>query len=140
MVRSSPAADELLHSCERSAVHLEMRDGYSRSDPLFTAWQAGHRDEPADRDAWWRPWLGLVAEARSRGVIIRRARMVSEPVSEYIGFEYDITFMNVTAGELSAGSPAGTRPKAPRLPGDLRLYPRVYPGDRLHHERPAHPC
>ena len=30
---------------------------------------------------------------------IRRARIVSEPVSEYIRFEYDITFTNVEAGE-----------------------------------------
>lgn len=52
---SFPATDELLRSCERSAVHLEMRDGYSRTDPLFTRWQAGHRDDPADRGAWWRP-------------------------------------------------------------------------------------
>jgi hypothetical protein len=46
---SGPAADELLRSCERSAVHLETRDCYSRTDPLFIRWQAGHRDDPADR-------------------------------------------------------------------------------------------
>jgi len=33
-------ADQLLSSCERSAIHLEMRDGYSRTDPMFTAWAA----------------------------------------------------------------------------------------------------
>ena len=37
--------------------------------------------------------------ARSRGVIIRRARIVSEPISEYIRWEYGITFTNVEAGE-----------------------------------------
>ena len=41
---SSPSSDELLRTCERSAVHLEMRDGYSRTDPMFTRWQAGYRD------------------------------------------------------------------------------------------------
>lgn len=96
---SSPAADELLRTCERSAVHMETRDCYSRTDPLFIKWQAGYRDDPADRDSWWRPWLSLVAEARARGVSIRRTRIVSEPVSEYIRFEHGITFMNIAAGE-----------------------------------------
>jgi hypothetical protein len=90
---------ELLRTCERSAVHLEMRDGYMRSEPRFNAWQQGHRDDPADWGSWWRPWLDIVTEARGRGVRIRRARIVSEPVSEYIRWEYEITFMNVAAGE-----------------------------------------
>lgn len=92
-------ANELLSSCERSAVHLEMRDGYMRSDPRFAAWQQGHRFDPADRNSWWRPWHDIVAAARSRGVTIRRARIISEPVSEYIRWEHEITFMNVKAGE-----------------------------------------
>ena len=92
-------AGQLLSSCERSAVHLEMRDGYSRTDPMFTGWRQGRRYDPADWDSWWRPWLDIVVAARSRGVMIRRARIVSEPVSEYIRFEYDITFTNVEAGE-----------------------------------------
>ncbi len=70
-----------------------------RSAPIFTAWQDGQRDDPNDRSSWWRPWHDLVAEARGRGVTIRRARIVSEPVSEYIRFEYDITHRNVAAGE-----------------------------------------
>ena len=37
--------------------------------------------------------------ARSRGVVIRRARIVSEPVSEYIRWEHEITAANVKAGE-----------------------------------------
>jgi len=79
---------------------------------LFTRWQAGYRDDPADRDSWWRPWLSLVAETRERGVSIRRARIVSEPVSEYIRFEHGITFMNVAAGEDIRWLP---RRKASRL-------------------------
>lgn len=92
-------ASGLLDGCERSAVHLEMRDTYSRSDPRFAAWQRGFRYDPEDRSSWWQPWLDLVDRARSRGVAVRRARIVSEPVSEYIRFEYDITFRNVLAGE-----------------------------------------
>jgi hypothetical protein len=91
--------DDLLRSCERSALHLEMRDCYMRSDPSFIEWQAGHRYAPTDRDSWWHPFNEQIAEAVGRGVDVRRARIVSEPVSEYIRFEYDVTFMNVIAGE-----------------------------------------
>ncbi|WP_425555470.1 DUF6879 family protein [Kitasatospora kazusensis] len=76
-----------------------MRDGYMRDDPLFTAWQAGHRDDPATPASWWRPWHQLIAETTGRGVDVRRARIVSEPVSEYIRFEYEITYSNVASGE-----------------------------------------
>ncbi|MFJ9692707.1 DUF6879 family protein [Kitasatospora sp. NPDC101183] len=91
--------DELLKAARHSAVHLEMRDGYMLDDPALHAWRQGVRHDPADRSAWWRPWLDVVVEAVSRGVEIRRARIVSEPVSEYIQYEYDVTFPNVAAGE-----------------------------------------
>jgi hypothetical protein len=92
-------ANQLLSSCERSAVHLEMRDGYSRADPMFADWRQGRHHGPSDWQAWWRPWTDVVIAARSRGVIIRRARIVSEPLSEYIRWEHEITSANVEAGE-----------------------------------------
>lgn len=94
-----PTPAELLEKAERSAVHLEMRDGYMRSDPKFIAWQSGHHPDPTDREQWWRPWHDVVASAVERGVVVRRARIVSEPVSEYIRFEHDITYQNIAAGE-----------------------------------------
>lgn len=95
-----PSIQELLRSCDHSAIHLEMRDGYDRDDPMFLAWQQGHGDNPdADRSTWWRPWLDVIAEVTSRGVRVQRARIISEPVSEYILFEYEGTFTNVAAGE-----------------------------------------
>lgn len=90
---------EELAKAQRSAVHLEMRDSYMLDDPDFLAWQRGHRLDPADRASWWRPWLDVVAEAVGRGVVMRRARIVSEPISDYIRYEYDGTFTNVAAGE-----------------------------------------
>lgn len=74
-----------------------------RDDPMFLAWQAGHRDDPADRASWWRPWLELIRRTVDRGVAVRRARIVSEPVSEYIRFEHDIT--------LSPSARASNRPE-----------------------------
>jgi hypothetical protein len=76
-----------------------MRDSYMRDDPAFIRWQQGHRFDPTDRASWWRPWLDVVVAATGRGVRIRRARIVSEPISDYIRFEYDGTFTNVAAGE-----------------------------------------
>jgi hypothetical protein len=46
------SAGELLGACERSAVHLELRDGYSRADPLFQRWQAARMFSPGCRG--WR--------------------------------------------------------------------------------------
>jgi hypothetical protein len=76
-----------------------MRDGYMRSDPYFIEWKAGKRYDPADRESWWHPFNDVIAEAVGRGVDIRRARIVSEPISDYVRFEYDLTFTNVGAGE-----------------------------------------
>ncbi|MFF1418295.1 DUF6879 family protein [Streptomyces sp. NPDC058280] len=92
---------DLLAGCQRSAVHLEMRDAYAvdyEAGP-FAEWRAGFRHDPAARASWWRPWLDLVAETAGRGVVMRRARIVSEPVSEYIRYEHSGTFTNVAAGE-----------------------------------------
>jgi hypothetical protein len=98
-VAAEPTANDLLPRCKRSALHLEMRDGYMRSDPWFADWLAGHRHDPADRDSWWHPWNEMTLRAVNRGVDVRRARIVSEPISDYIRFEYDVTFTNVAAGE-----------------------------------------
>lgn len=96
-----PTFPELLGGAGESAVHLEMRDSYAvdyESEP-FARWRQGFRHDPADRLSWWRPWLDLVQETVRRGVAIRRARIVSEPVSEYIRYEHSGTFTNVAAGE-----------------------------------------
>ncbi len=101
MWRNAPPFSELLAGCRESAVHLEMRDHYDDPDeaPRVAAWKAGHRPDPGNRASWWRPWLDMVAETVERGVEIRRARIVSEPVSEYTRYLYDGTFTNIAAGE-----------------------------------------
>ncbi|MFD5700641.1 DUF6879 family protein [Streptomyces lasiicapitis] len=101
MSSSVPPFSELLANCTRSAVHLEMRDAYgvSNEEERFKAWREGFRHDPGDRASWWRPWLDLIQETVGRGVVVRRARIVSEPVSEYIHFEHSGTFTNVAAGE-----------------------------------------
>ncbi|MFD3952023.1 hypothetical protein C0Q59_09460 [Streptomyces albidoflavus] len=89
---------ELLGRCERSAVHLELRDSYAPTD-RFEAWKRGERIDWQDRASWWHPYDQLIADTVARGVAIRRARVVSEPVSDYIRWEHYVTRANVMAGE-----------------------------------------
>ena len=91
-----PPFGELIAATTRSAVHLEMRDAYTPSDPEFLDWKAGRpRVAPASPG-----WYDLVCEHSARGVRFRRARVVSEPVSDFIRFEYESTAgLNVAAGE-----------------------------------------
>ncbi|MEV6008620.1 DUF6879 family protein [Streptomyces sp. NPDC051976] len=101
MPSSVPTFDELMAGCTRSAVHLEMRDAYAVDNEKgpFADWKAGVRLDPADRASWWRPWLDLITSTVARGVVVRRTRIVSEPVSDYIRYEHSGTFTNVAAGE-----------------------------------------
>ncbi|MFD9686909.1 DUF6879 family protein [Kitasatospora sp. NPDC059146] len=93
---------EGLAKAQRSAVHLEMRDSYTPDDPEFARWRAGHRydSDPSKLPGWWGSWADLAAETTGRGVVMRRARIVSEPVTDYIRYEHDLTFANIAAGEL----------------------------------------
>ncbi len=94
-----PPFAELLAGCERSAVHLEMRDWYDVPSERFEAWKCGHREDPADRSQWWSEFHQTIADAVKRGVQVKRARVVSEPITDYIRFEYDVTFSNLAVGE-----------------------------------------
>ncbi|MBU3865100.1 hypothetical protein KN815_13770 [Streptomyces sp. 4503] len=93
--------EALLRSAEHSAVHLELRDSYGVDEEAdeFSEFKQGHRLDPDDRASWWRPWLDLIQEITARGVVVRRARIVSEPVTDYIRYEHHHTFTNVVAGE-----------------------------------------
>ncbi|MFF7889395.1 DUF6879 family protein [Streptomyces sp. NPDC020794] len=98
MPSSGPTFADLLDACDHSAVHLEMRDAYAPTE-RFEAWRRGERIEWEDRASWWHPYDQTIADAVGRDVVIRRARIVSEPVSEYIRWEHYVTHANVTAGE-----------------------------------------
>lgn len=92
-----PTFEDLFRDCRRTAVHLEMRDAYMKSDPAFIDWVAGVPLDPAVR---WADWHALVTGATSRGVEVRRARIVSTPIGEYIRFEHEVTdALNIAAGE-----------------------------------------
>ncbi|MEU2835291.1 DUF6879 family protein [Streptomyces lavendulae] len=97
-----PEFDELLRAAQYSAVHLEMRDVYGVGDESadFDRFRCTgvHPDaDPATAD--WGGWVPLVKETVARGVVMRRARIVSEPVTDYIRFEHAGTVVNLAAGE-----------------------------------------
>jgi hypothetical protein len=73
-----------------------MRDSYTPNDPTYLSWKRG---EQLDMAEFFRPWTELVQAAVGRGVVLRRARIVSEPVTEYIRFEHATTPQNLAAGE-----------------------------------------
>jgi hypothetical protein len=92
-----PSFETLFSRCTASAVHLEMRDSYMEDDPVLRDWRAG---VPIDPRESWGEWFDLMAAVTARGIKVRRARIVSEPVSEYIRYEYELTEgLNIAAGE-----------------------------------------
>ena len=96
MVVAVPRLADRLLAAERRALHLEMRDTYARS-ALFEAWAAGRTHDRSEADAQWRALLAPLAEC---GGDIRRLRIVSEPVTDYVRYEYEVTpLANLTAGE-----------------------------------------
>ncbi|WKX70917.1 DUF6879 family protein [Streptomyces sp. XD-27] len=96
-----PEFDELLKNARHTAVHLEMRDNYGVGDEA-AGFQHFKRTGDADQNpdsAFWVPWTSLVREAVGRSVVMRRARIVSEPVTDYIRYEHALTPVNLTVGE-----------------------------------------
>ncbi|MET7507839.1 DUF6879 family protein [Streptomyces albidoflavus] len=80
---------------------METRDVYGvpEEDGDFGAFLAGERYDLADRGSWWNDFHSTIADAVGRGVSVRRMRVVSEPVTDYIRFEYACTPQNIAAGE-----------------------------------------
>lgn len=94
---TAPTSAEFVAGARRTVRRLEMRDGYMTSDPWYQAWLRGRFDEYEAKTDF--PWLDVVREVVGRGIHIRRVRIVSEPVSDYIRFEYATTRGIVEAGE-----------------------------------------
>ena len=94
--------DDLFASVKHSAYHLEMRDTYAVGEEAdaFAAFLAGRPFDTAQNAMVWGRWRQLVRRETARGVSIRRARIVSEPVTAYTRFLYSTaTEPNIEAGE-----------------------------------------
>lgn len=92
--------DSLIAGFQREALHLEMRDTYAAADhSRFRRWLAGEEFDPAEEAEWWRPWRGMMSRHRDADRVLRRLRVVSEPVTEYIRFEWLDAAELVRSGE-----------------------------------------
>ena len=87
----------LFPQVKREALHLEMRDCYGTEAeiPHLAKWAAGEPDDLG----WLQPWCTLVRDATAAGKVFRRARVVSEPLSDYQRWAYSLTAPMVEAGE-----------------------------------------
>ncbi len=121
-----------------------MRDQYTPDDPVYLRWRAGNPDpDPAYPD-----WYDLVRTHTARGISFRRARIVSEPVTDFVRFEYDITpGLNIAAGEQVRWLPR-RKSSALCLPGndfwvlddrEVRFGHFAGNGDFLEHELTSDP-
>ncbi|GAB7186516.1 hypothetical protein ATKI12_6347 [Kitasatospora sp. Ki12] len=101
MTQKDPDYTALLRGAQRTAVHLEMRDVYGvayEAEDFEEFRRSGRVDLDPDSEGW-AGWVPLVRETVGRGVVMRRARIVSEPVTEYIRWEHALTPVNIAAGE-----------------------------------------
>lgn len=89
--------DRLLSKFEREAIHLETRDAYGTVTelPHMAKWEAG---EP-DGLEWLQGWCSTLHKHAKAGKSVRRARIVSEPLSVYQRWSYSIAYTMVDAGE-----------------------------------------
>jgi hypothetical protein len=100
-VNVTPITDEafekLLTTFEREAIHLETRDAYGTAIelPYMAKWEAG---EPDDLE-WLQGWCATLREGVKAGKSVRRARIVSEPLSDYQCWSHSIAQAMVDAGE-----------------------------------------
>jgi hypothetical protein len=90
--------NDLFTTFKREALHLEMRDAYGTAVeiPHLAKWLAG---EPEDDTSWLEPWFETLRAGTAAGKVFRRARIVSEPVSDYQKWVLKDTHLYVEAGE-----------------------------------------
>lgn len=81
----------------REAAHLETRDAYGTTVelPHMATWAAG---EPDDLH-WLDGWCSTLRDHVRAGRWVRRARIVSEPLSDYQRWSHSIAWPMVDAGE-----------------------------------------
>jgi hypothetical protein len=107
--------DRLLAGVKRESLHLEMRDAYGTLTelPHMAKWAAGEPDD----DDWLQGWCDVLRRGRAAGTAYRRARIVSEPLSDYQRWSFSIAQPMVDAGEDIRWVPR-SRVSSVALPGN----------------------
>ncbi|WP_437003911.1 DUF6879 family protein [Streptomyces sp. enrichment culture] len=130
----APSFEDLLDSAQEHALHLELRDVYAVGEER-DVYDAFQRDGsvPADDSDYWSGWLPLVKRTVARGVKVRRARIVSEPVTDYRDVRRRLGLLERVA---AAGEADRRARHHRRQPPRRRTGPLAAPPPRLH-PRPA---
>ncbi|MFE3189948.1 DUF6879 family protein [Nocardia sp. NPDC059240] len=89
--------DRLLTGFGQESIHLETRDAYGTAVelPHMAKWAVG---EPDDSE-WLEGWCAVLRSHVAAGRSVRRARIVSEPLSGYQLWSHSIAQPMVDAGE-----------------------------------------
>ncbi len=89
--------EELLRTFRRSSDHLETRDAYGTAVelPHMAQWAVGEPDDLV----WLQDWCDTLRQHAAGGRPVRRARIVSEPLSDYQRWSHAIAEPMVAAGE-----------------------------------------
>ncbi len=89
--------DLLISGFSREALHLEVRDAYGTEVelPHMALWARGEHDDLE----WLQGWCATLRDHLAAGRSVRRARIVSEPLSDYQHWSYSIAGPMVEAGE-----------------------------------------
>lgn len=97
MIVSGEEFERLLTDFKNEAIHLETRDAYGTEVelPYMAKWAAGEPDDLA----WLQDWCATLREHTAAGRSVRRARVVSEPLSDYQRWSHSIAHPMVDAGE-----------------------------------------
>ena len=106
-MEQAPPFGKLIASAHRDAVHLEMGDFYTLRDPVLLGWKAGRQFDPAEMMA---DWYQTVRRVVARGLVVRRARIASDPLSDLTRHGHWMTArLNIAARNWCAGCRASMR-------------------------------
>ncbi|MQA07248.1 MAG: hypothetical protein GEU98_01625 [Pseudonocardiaceae bacterium] len=87
---------DVLASITVSSWRWECQGDYSAIDTtLLQRWRDGLGRDPEDD----RPWVEYIQGLRRHGIPFERARVLTDPLTEYLQCQLDFTYMNVDAGE-----------------------------------------
>jgi hypothetical protein len=90
---------ELIEATQTSAIRIEMRDTYDETEQGYAEWQETGDISAGASASGWIDHFAVVRAAAARGVSMRRVRVISEPASQYMRWEYASTRLNIEAGE-----------------------------------------
>lgn len=97
LVRPGPEFARLFHAFEKSAWRWEAQGTYN--EPYESKpWQRWRDGEPDDYE-WMRPWLDDIRRATAAGRRFERVRMQTDPLTDYLRWQAEVTPLNVEAGE-----------------------------------------